>query len=213
MIKAFIFDLDGVMVDTAQWHYQAWKKVAEEDGIPFTWQDYLPMRGLDRVESLRRFLGNHQVSPERAEALMQRKSDYFLQYVAQCGQESVMAGVLPLLDDAQAQGLRLGVASSSRNARPVLEKLGLTARFDVIADGNMLKNKKPAPDVFVWVAGWLHVLPAEAVVFEDSREGVEAALAGGFHVVGVGRDGVDRAHLRLPSLANTQAGQFITFFS
>lgn len=213
MIKAFIFDLDGVMVDTAQWHYQAWKRVADEDGVPFTWQDYLPMRGLDRVQSLDRFLKGQEVSQERANALMQRKSDYFLQHVAQCGQESMMAGVLPLLDDAQAQSLKLGVASSSRNARPVLEKLGLMPRFEVVADGNMLKNKKPAPDVFIWVAGWLHVLPFEAVVFEDSREGVEAALAGGFHVVGVGRDGVERAHLRLPSLANTRATQFVTFFS
>ncbi len=212
MIKAFIFDLDGVIADTEELHYRSWKRLADEEGMVFTRQDSHVLRGADRVESLKYILRGQSVGEPRANDLMHRKSVYFLDLLQSLSPEHAMLGTRPLIEDAKAIGLKMGLGSASRNAHAVLKQLQLHHLFDAIGDGYTVKNKKPAPDVFVWVAGRLDVLPNEVVVFEDSDVGIKGALNGGFHVVGVGDGETSQAHLRLNALAKTHAQQFINFF-
>ncbi len=194
-IRALIFDLDGVLTDTAEFHYLAWKRMADEEGIPFTRQDNEALRGVSRRESLARILKGRPIEEPVAQVWMTRKNDYYQAYLEGITPADILPGIPQLLDSAKATGLGLGVASASRNARGVLERLGLTHYFDAIGDGYCVANTKPAPDLFVWVAGRLDVHPDQAVVFEDAEAGIDAALAGGFHAVGVGRSPVGHAHL------------------
>lgn len=206
-IRGLIFDLDGVIADTHEFHYRSWKRLADEEGLPFTRDDNEAMRGLTRKASLHRLLGQRIVSSAEAQTLMERKNRYF--------QESLsgiqpMPGVLNFMAEARAAGLRLGVGSASRNARLVLDSLKLTDKFDVIGDGHTVSHYKPAPDIFLWVAGALGLSPFEILVLEDSDVGVEAGLRGGFYVVRVNTaDTANQAHLVLSSLADITLSELL----
>lgn len=197
-IRAFIFDLDGVITDTAEFHFLAWKQLADEEGIPFTRQDNEQLRGVSRRESLCRMLKGRPIDEPTAEAWMERKNNYYKHYLETITPDYVLPGVLRFLDEARAKGIRLGIGSASKNAKTVLERLGVLSRFDGIGDGYSVVNTKPAPDLFVWVAGRLDVSPPQVVVFEDAEAGVDAALAAGFWSVGVGAANVSRAHVVAP---------------
>jgi beta-phosphoglucomutase len=194
-IQAFIFDLDGVITDTAEFHFLAWKQLADEEGIPFTREDNEQLRGVSRRESLRRMLKGRPIDEPTAEAWMERKNNYYKHYLETITPDNVLPGVMPFLKEAKEKGIRLGIGSASKNAKTVLERLGILNVFDGIGDGYSVVNTKPAPDLFVWVAGRLDVPPPQAVVFEDAEAGVEAALAAGFWAVGVGTANVARAHV------------------
>jgi beta-phosphoglucomutase len=200
-IRAFIFDLDGVITDTAEFHYLAWKRLADEEGIPFTRQDNDQLRGVSRRESLRRILKGRPIDEPTAAAWMTRKNDYYLAYLETLTPQGCLPGVVDFLDAASQQGIRIGLGSASRNARLVLDRLNLTAMFDVIGDGGSVVNTKPAADLFVWVAGALRLSPVQAVVFEDAEAGIDAALTGGFWTVGIGSANVGHAHITAPGLA------------
>jgi beta-phosphoglucomutase len=199
--KAFVFDLDGVITDTAEFHYRAWKRLADEEGIPFTREDNEQLRGVSRRQSLLLLLKGRVLPDDQMEALMARKNDYYRAYLSEITPRNLLPGVGAFLREARACGLKLGLASASKNARDVIVKLGIADLMDAIGDGYSVSNPKPAPDLFIWVAGRLDVPPAQTVVFEDAEAGIEAALAGGMYAVGLGPPSrVGKAHLVLPNL-------------
>jgi beta-phosphoglucomutase len=212
-IRAFIFDLDGVITDTAEFHFRSWKRLADEEGIPFTRQDNEALRGVSRRESLNRMLKGRPIDEVTAQAWMERKNGYYVASLDEITPANVLPGALNLLREARAAGIKTGIGSASKNARPVLDKLGITHEFDAIGDGYSVVNTKPAPDLFIWTAGRLNVSPTQAVVFEDAEAGVAAALTGGFWAVGIGTADVGKAHLVLPDLANAHTAQIIETLS
>ena len=184
--KAFIFDLDGVLTDTAEYHYRAWKQLADENNLPFTREDNDQLRGVDRRESLRRLLKGKVVPAEQFESWLTLKNTYYLRLLSGITPADLLPGVAEFLTEARKAGIKLGVGSASKNAREAIDRLGLMPMIDALGDGYSVTNPKPAPDLFVWVAGRLDAPPNESVVFEDAAAGVDAALAGGMKAVGIG---------------------------
>lgn len=202
MFKALIFDMDGVITDTIGLHHQSWARLADEENIPFTPEDNNIIRGFSRRACLDYVFRHRPLTEIEAEALMQRKNRYFLEHVAVMTPADCAPGVVSLIEQAKARGMKIGLASSSQNVYAVLERLSLLDAFDAIADHRTIKRHKPAPDVFVWTAGRLGVTPDQALVFEDSDVGIEAALTGGFQVVGIGSTAmVGRASYVVSTLA------------
>lgn len=200
-LRALIFDMDGVIADTLELHHRAWQQLAREEGIPFTAEQYRQMQGLARRQSLDIFLNGFPLTEEQAQLWMARKNGYFLDLLNSFTPDDCKPGAQDLIREAHQAGLKIGLGSSSQNARRVIDLLQLTSAFEVIADGNTVHRNKPAPDIFLWVAGQLGVQPAQAVVFEDSEAGLQAALAGGFYTVGVGNEHGGGAHWVVQSLA------------
>jgi beta-phosphoglucomutase len=201
--RAIIFDLDGVITDTAEFHYLGWQQLADEEDIPFDRAANEALRGLSRRESLLAMLGDRVVPEEQLRDWMGRKNDYYVASLGDMGPEDALPGAVALLEDARARGLALAIGSSSKNARLVLDKLGLTDRFDAIADGTTVERAKPAPDLFLAAAELLDVEPAACIVIEDAASGVDAALAAGMIAVGVGpADRVGHAHHRFDTTAD-----------
>lgn len=201
MFKAFIFDLDGVITDTAEFHYQAWKQLADDEGIPFTREDNEQLRGISRRESLRILLKGREIPEATAQEWMTRKNNTYLALLDTLTPDDALPGVHAFLTAARAAGIRTGLASASRNARKVIDNLRMNDLFDVLGDGNSVVNGKPAPDLFVWVAGGCAVPANACVVFEDAEAGVTAALAAGMRCVGIGpAERVGEAHLRCDGL-------------
>jgi beta-phosphoglucomutase len=196
MLKGFIFDLDGVITDTAEYHFRAWKRLADEEGIPFTREDNEQLRGVSRRESLRRLLKGRVIDEATATLWMDRKNGYYTAFLSTMTPQDLLPGAREFLEASRAAGMKVGLASASRNARPVLDSLQITALFDVLGDGHSVVNTKPAVDLFVWVAGGFGVPAAECVVFEDAEAGVDGALAAGMQCVGIGPvERVGKAHL------------------
>jgi beta-phosphoglucomutase len=200
-IHGLIFDLDGVIANTAEFHYQAWQRLADEEGVPFSRETYIRMSGTNRDENVRIFTEKLQVDDATKREWMIRKNGYFVELRDTLRHGDAMPGIENILKEAQAAGLKIGLGSSSRQAKEVLELLGLINFFDVLGDGNIITRSKPAPDIFLWVAGGLGLAPSQCLVLEDSPAGVDAALTGGFYVIGLGHNPLDKAHARLDNLA------------
>lgn len=209
-VRGFIFDLDGVITDTAEFHYLAWQRLADEEGLPFTRQDNEALRGVSRRESLNRLLKGKQIDEDTAQVYMERKNRYYREYLQQMTPADLLPGVDTFLQDARAVGIKLGIGSASKNARDALEKLEILPYFEAVGDGYSVVNTKPAPDLFLWTAGRLDVPPYEAVVFEDAEAGIDAALAGGFWTVGVGSSNVRHAHMVVPGLASLTVNDLLS---
>jgi beta-phosphoglucomutase len=208
--RAIIFDLDGVITDTAEFHYLGWQQLADEEGIPFDRAANEALRGLSRRESLLAMLGDRVVPEEQLLDWMERKNGYYVASLGDMGPEDALPGAVALLEDARARGLALAIGSSSKNARLVLDKLGLTDRFDAIADGTTVERAKPAPDLFLAAAELLDVEPAACIVIEDAASGVDAALAAGMLAVGVGpTDRVGHAHHRFDTTADIDLDEVV----
>jgi beta-phosphoglucomutase len=201
IIKGFIFDLDGVLTDTAEYHYRGWKQLADELGIPFTREDNEGLRGISRRESLRLVIKEREYSEQQIQEMMDRKNRYYLDFIKDISPRDLLPGARNLLEEIQAAGLKSAVGSASRNASEVIQRLGIAELLDVIADGHSVARQKPAPDLFLYAATQLGLNPSECVVVEDATAGIEAARAGGFRSVGLGpRERVGMADLVLPSL-------------
>jgi beta-phosphoglucomutase len=188
VIKAIIFDLDGVIVDTAHYHFVAWQRLAKELGVSFTHQDNERLKGVSRIRSLEIILeiGGVTLPKEEMEELALLKNTWFLEYVSAIKPEEIFPGVKELIIEMRKRGYKIALGSSSKNAELVLELLQVKQLFDAIADGNMITHSKPNPEIFLLAASKLEVDPSECVVFEDAEAGVEAALAAGMKCVGIG---------------------------
>ncbi len=204
-ISGFIFDLDGVLTDTAEFHFRAWKRLADELAIPFTREENETLRGIPRRESLLILLKGRVYSEEQLQEFMERKNGYYLEYIREITHKDVLPGARELLEEIRAAGLRSALGSASRNAREVIERLGIASLLDAIADGDSVTRQKPAPDLFLHAAALLNLPPAFCVVVEDAAAGIEAARAGGFRTIGVGPpERVGDAELILTDLAGVR---------
>lgn len=210
MQAGFIFDLDGVITDTAEYHYLSWRQLADEEGFDFTREDNDALRGVSRRRSLELLLKGRTFPEEKMQEMMTRKNDYYVAYLQRVSPADLLPGVGDFLHEARAAGIGIGLASASKNARAVCERLGVIALFDVLGDGHSVVNAKPAPDLFIWVAGALRLNPAHCIVFEDAEAGIDAALAGGFKTVGIGpHERVARAHRVVPDLDGAKVAHFL----
>lgn len=186
--KAFIFDLDGVIVDTAKYHFLAWQKIASELGIEFTPEHNEQLKGVSRVRSLDIILelGKIEATQEEKNRWLVQKNEDYLSYLVNINFSEILPGVIPILQflKEHQQGIALG--SASKNARPILEKTGIISYFDAIVDGNDVTNAKPDPEVFVQAARLLNISNENSIVFEDSVAGIQAANIAKMTSVGIG---------------------------
>ncbi len=188
MIKAAIFDLDGVIIDTAHYHYIAWKRLASEFAITLTPTHNELLKGVSRMRSLDIILsfGNIDLPLAHKEQLAEKKNKWFVEYIESIRPEEIFPGVIDLIRNLRKQKIKIGLASSSKNAPRVIELLGIAKDFDTLVDGTMITQSKPDPEIFLLAAHKLGIAPHECVVFEDAEAGVEAAVAAGMKCVGVG---------------------------
>lgn len=188
MKKAFIFDLDGVIVDTAKYHFMAWQKLADALGIEFTPEHNEELKGVSRVRSLEIILalGNIQASEEEKALWLKQKNELYLSYIATMEEEEILPNVREILQFLKDKKQYIALGSASKNARLILEKVQLLSFFDVIVDGNDVTNAKPDPEVFIRAAQLVQVPYQDAVVFEDSLAGIQAANIAGMTSIGIG---------------------------
>ncbi|BFM43307.1 beta-phosphoglucomutase [Flavobacterium sp. CFS9] len=186
--KAFIFDLDGVIVDTAKYHFLAWQKIAKALHINFTHEHNELLKGVSRVRSLDIILelGNVSASQEDKDKWLIQKNEDYLSYLVDMDESEILPGVFNILQFLKEQNQGIALGSASKNARPILEKTGILSYFDVIVDGNDVTNAKPDPEVFLKAAQLLQISPEDAFVFEDSVAGVQAANIGKMTSIGIG---------------------------
>jgi len=206
MIKACIFDLDGVIVDTAKYHFLAWRRLANELGFDFSKKDNEKLKGVSREESLNLILqwgGVEKTTTEKTE-LTELKNEWYLEYIHEMTPAEILDGVLPFLKRLKIMGVGTALGSASKNARTIIRQVGVAPFFDAIIDGTNTTRTKPDPQVFELAAEALGVPPQQAIVFEDAEKGIQAALNGGFHAVGIGEtDVLKAAHLVIPDFKNT----------
>ena len=211
-IKAFILDLDGVITDTAEYHFHAWQRLAQEEGVPFTREDNEALRGVSRRRSLEILLGDHlsRYSEEQILEMMARKNGYYTVMLEQITADDFLPGARELLAGLKQRGMKVAIGSASRNTHTVLTRLGILDFFDAISDGYSVVRAKPAPDVFVFAAGALGVPVNHCVVVEDAQAGVEAALIGGMLAVGIGpAERVGQAHFRYDTTADIDMDEIL----
>jgi beta-phosphoglucomutase len=186
---ACIFDLDGVIVDTARYHFMAWRRLAGELGVVLTEQENERLKGVGRMESLNIILkmGGIAMSEEEKEKLAKRKNEWFVEYIQAMKKEEIFPGAKDLFDQLRQHGKKVALASSSKNAGTVLEKLDIKNEFEAVVDGNMITHSKPDPEIFLRAAASLGVNPKDCLVIEDAEAGVEAALRAGMKCIGIGK--------------------------
>lgn len=203
-MKAVIFDLDGVITDTAEYHYLAWKSLADELKLPFDKTFNEKLKGVSRMESLELILslGDATYSDEEKQALAEKKNDLYKEMIAQVTPRDLLPGIESLLKELQQAGIGTALASASKNATFILERLGVTRYFDHVVDVNTVKQGKPHPEIFLTAAVKLGVPPEDCVGIEDAEAGIEAILSAGMYAVGVGTPAqMQRADLIVSSTA------------
>jgi beta-phosphoglucomutase len=187
-IKGVIFDLDGVLVSTDEFHYRAWARLANDENIPFSRKDNQRQRGVSRMESLEVLLerSEREYPDHEKNEMAARKNQYYVESLQKLTPESVLPGVRRLLCELKKSNVKLAVGSSSRNAPLIMKKTELLKYFDAVADGNDITKSKPDPEVFLIAANRLELKPEECLVVEDANAGVEAALKAKMQVLAVG---------------------------
>ncbi|RRJ63569.1 beta-phosphoglucomutase [Paenibacillus oralis] len=204
-IKACLFDLDGVLVDTAKYHFLAWKRLAAELGFEFTAQDNEKLKGVSRMASLDILLkvGGLELEDGVKRELAERKNGWYVEYISKMDAAEILPGALGFLKQCRELGLKTALGSASKNAPIILRNTGLAPYFDVIIDGTRTSSAKPDPEVFLLGAEELGVPPEACVVFEDAEAGIEAARRAGMRCVGIGSpDTLGAADLVVPSLGD-----------
>lgn len=189
MIKACIFDLDGVLVDTAKYHFLAWKRLTSEElGFDLTEEENEKLKGVSRMHSLEIILslGGISKSTEEKERLADKKNGWFTEFISKMKADEIFPGVKTLLQKLKADNVKIALASSSKNAQSIIDLLGIKNSFDAVVDGNMIVNTKPDPEIFLLAARKLNIQPSDCLVFEDAEAGVEAALRAGMKCIGIG---------------------------
>lgn len=202
-VKACLFDLDGVLVDTAKYHYLAWKRLAKELGFDFTEQDNERLKGVSRMASLDILLSIGGISLEEAAKLelAERKNNWYVDMITKMDRSEILPGALEFLQECRNHGIKVALGSASKNAMTILNNTGLTPYFDAIIDGTKTAAAKPDPEVFTLGAAELGVSAEECVVFEDAEAGIEAAIRAGMRSIGIGpEEALSKANLVIPSL-------------
>lgn len=192
-IMGAIFDLDGVLTDTSELHFRAWKKLADEEKVLFTRKDNEALRGISRRESLLLILKDKVVSETYLQEMMARKNRYYIDSISTLTPKDLLPGSQELLENLRKEGIKIALGSASKNARSVIGSLGIEHFFDAVADGESVLNQKPAPDLFLYASKMIGIPSSNCVVFEDAAAGIEAALVAGMWAVGIG------PQMRLPS--------------
>lgn len=216
-LKAVVFDLDGVLTDSAKYHYQAWKMLADKLGIPFDEEYNEKLKGVSRMESLELILKNGNVqdkyTPEEKVAMATEKNEFYKELIHQITPEDVLPGIHDFLEQLKAAGIKTAVASVSHNAPFILERLELDKYFDYICDAAQVPRAKPFPDIFLSAAHNLGVDPANCIGVEDAQAGIQAINAAGMMSVGVGTESqMQEAKLILPSTAKLELGMLKEYF-
>jgi len=212
VLRAVIFDLDGVIVSTDQFHYLGWKRLAEKLGIAFDQERNHALRGVSRMDSLEILLGERakEFSPCEKVSLAEIKNNYYRDSLDGLGPTHILAGVDKFLTACRKAGLKLAIGSSSKNGRFILHKIGLAYTFDAVVDGNDITRSKPDPEVFLKAAAILHCAPENCLVVEDAPAGVTASVAAGMRCLAVGAAAGDpRARHSFPSLAYADLMQLL----
>lgn len=203
--KACIFDLDGVLTDTALFHFKAWQRLASQLGIKFSEEDNEQLKGVSRKRSLDIILasGGVEKTEEEKDELATLKNEWFVEDVKNMGPTDALPGVREFLDQLQASNIKIGLASSSKNAPAIIRKLKIEHYFEAKMDGNNVTKAKPDPEIFLKCAKELGIEPKDCVVFEDAVAGVEAALKGEMYCVGIGQKEIlTEAHYVMPGFEN-----------
>jgi beta-phosphoglucomutase len=187
-IKACLFDLDGVIVDTAKYHFEAWRRLANHLGIDFTIEENEELKGISRIDSLNLILGWGGIKKSEDEILdlAALKNNWYLEMIASMQADEILPGVRDFIKSLKLENIKIGLGSASKNSEAILKKINLLNEFDVIIDGTKVSQSKPSPEVFLRGAAALEILPQNCLVFEDALSGVEAAINAGMRVVGIG---------------------------
>jgi beta-phosphoglucomutase len=210
--KACIFDLDGVIVDTAKYHYLAWKKLTSQLGINFTLEDNERLKGVSRMESLDIILqiGNRKPDKKLKLEYATQKNNWYNEYIREMTSDEILPGCREFITELRNAGVKVAVGSASKNTPLILERTGIKDLFDAISDGNTVSKAKPDPEVFIKAAEMLNVDPALCVVFEDAIAGVQAALNAGMKCIGIGSsDVLTKAHYVIQGLNRINLEKFI----
>ncbi len=202
--KAIIFDLDGVLTDTSEYHYQSWKRLADDEGIPFTHEENDEhLRGVGRRDSLMYIIRGRQFTEAQIQEMMERKNRYYHDLIKNMTPNDLTPGGRALLQEIRNAGIKVAIGSGSKNCRMVLDLLKITDLLDGIADGNSVTNGKPAADLFVYAAGLVNVPTVDCLGVEDADAGIEAIKTGGMQALAIGpRERFHRADKVVPTLAN-----------
>jgi beta-phosphoglucomutase len=187
-IKACIFDLDGVLVDTARYHFLGWKRLTDQLGIKFTEEDNERLKGVSRMASLEIILeiGKKELDEKQKLEYATLKNKWYVDYISKMTPDEILPGCLDFINELKSVGIKVAVGSASKNTPMILERVGILHLFDAVADGNNVQKAKPDPEVFLKAASLLGVKPDECIVFEDAAAGVQAALNAGMICVGIG---------------------------
>lgn len=215
-IKACLFDLDGVIVDTAKYHFIAWKRLANHLGIDFSIAENEKLKGISRTDSLKLILdwGGIKITDNEILELATLKNTWYLELIEEMQEDEILPGVVDFLQSLKADHIKIGIGSASKNSETILKKINLLDEFDVIIDGTKVAQSKPNPEVFLKGAEALKVLPENCLVFEDAISGVEAALSGGMRVVGIGESEIlDKADFVVEGFENLDWKDLKKFFS
>lgn len=214
-LKACIFDLDGVVVDTAKYHYLAWKRLANELGFEFSEQHNERLKGVSRMRSLEILLevGGLTFPPEKMEELAAKKNAWYVEYIKKMTPDEILPGAKEFLEDLRKNGIRIALGSASKNSPLILDRIGLKNHFDAVIDGNSVTIAKPAPDIFLSAATALGVSPQHCIVFEDAEAGIEAAINAGMRTVGIGNPQIlSRADFVVPNLIGFTYSKLVKLF-
>ncbi len=210
-IKACLFDLDGVIVDTAKYHFLAWGRLCKEFGYELSEEENENLKGISRAESLNILLrkAGKEASEAEKQEMMARKNGWYLDHVNAMKPDEILPGVKDFMEALRQKGIRIGLGSASKNALPIVEKIGVLPYLEVVIDGNKVTRGKPDPQTFSLGAEAIGVEPRHCVVFEDAVAGIDAALAGGFFAIGVGKPEIlGHAHKVIPGFQDVKLSIF-----
>jgi beta-phosphoglucomutase len=193
-IKACIFDLDGVIVDTAKYHFKAWKRLTEQMGISFSEEENERLKGVSRMASLDIILeiGGRSLTENQKNKYASLKNDWYVEYIKRMTPDEILPGTVEFITELRKANIKTAIGSASKNTPLILERTGIITLFDGVADGNNVSKAKPDPEVFQTAAKLLNVKAEECVVFEDAVAGIQAALNAGMKCIGIGSENILR---------------------
>jgi len=210
---ACIFDLDGVIVDTARYHFLAWKRLTDQLGIHFTEEDNERLKGVSRMASLEIILGigNRKADERQKQEYAALKNSWYIDYISKMTPDEVLPGCLSFIRELRNANIRVAIGSASKNTPMILERVGIRELFDAIADGNNVREAKPNPEVFIKAAEMVGINPGKCVVFEDAVAGVQAAINAGMMCIGVGSSKIlKKAHFVVHGLNEMSLSKLIS---